>query len=659
MFGSGASAQEDAAEAVSWDVDISGAELGVSDPTILPTSPLYFLKNVSRFFQGALTFNPVKRAELSLKFANEKLLEAKKLAERQGIPGETLRSALENYNREMERIRQRLETAAEKTPALENFLDKLVDYGIKQQKILDKISGDFRPARETVEQIKEKSLETVNAVPLRLEAAEEFGRRLERVVNQQAGSGFKDFKNLEVLKEVELKVPEQAKDAVRRAQENTLSRLQQTLTNLNEAERIKFENYAKEIPGSLPRQIQILNNLKQTAVSGSLKELTEKIQEQTLERLQTRIQEEATATTTVAINEEKARQTMTEANTALDKLQKIIETNAAAADRFPAVFRLKSNAEKHLDDARRAIAERRFGAAWSLANAALQNVQNALRIFEIRPEAILEPAKPATTTVTHPRQTPTELYCIHLWQPVCGADGKTYSNDCFARVAGVRVSYEGECKKKEQNQEKAEEMARKAWKAIQELETMIGKLTPETDIIGGPETSANNLSVADRITQARNLLVTAINHYQLAKESVAAGRFADAYTHAEMALRAAEKGLAILGTGPTPSPAPAARPRPVPTIIIPSPSPGNIMCGGIAGKPCPAGYACRYLGSYPDASGTCVPASPTKPTPTIECPPHVPPACKVNEKPVSPGIGANGCPLPPKCASIAPLQPIQ
>jgi hypothetical protein len=32
----------------------------------------------------------------------------------------------------------------------------------------------------------------------------------------------------------------------------------------------------------------------------------------------------------------------------------------------------------------------------------------------------------------------------------------------------------------------------------------------------------------------------------------------------------------------------------------------GIMCGGIAGKTCPAGYVCQMTANYPDASGTCV-----------------------------------------------------
>ena len=35
--------------------------------------------------------------------------------------------------------------------------------------------------------------------------------------------------------------------------------------------------------------------------------------------------------------------------------------------------------------------------------------------------------------------------CLDVWDPVCACDGRTYSNPCYAAMAGASVDYEGEC----------------------------------------------------------------------------------------------------------------------------------------------------------------------------------------------------------------------
>jgi hypothetical protein len=40
-----------------------------------------------------------------------------------------------------------------------------------------------------------------------------------------------------------------------------------------------------------------------------------------------------------------------------------------------------------------------------------------------------------------------EVVCTAQYDPVCGCNGKTYGNACVADAMGIRVVYEGECKK--------------------------------------------------------------------------------------------------------------------------------------------------------------------------------------------------------------------
>lgn len=335
-------------EAIALDEDISAEDLGVEEQTLLPDSPFYFLKELRRDFQSFFTFDSIKKAELKEKFSNEKLIEVKQMVE-QNKTRERIEKAVQNYQTEMEgvvRATEKIRERAEESEEVGKFLDKFIQQQTLHQRILQKLEEQV--PEETFEKIqaaRESHLERFAEVITKLEDKSNIQERLEKNLQEIKGSEFKDFKNLEILQELEEKVPEEAKEAIRNAGENTLLRLKEGLEKLPLQSQEKFGEYIENIGGAKGIQMEIIEKLKE-----ELKELP------TLQ-------------------------------------QNLIQTR----------------------------------------------------------ERVIEGIKDWNQEKEQEQEQ--ERACIQLWKPVCGRDGKTYSNECFAKSAGTEMEYEGTCRIQNQLQQ--------------------------------------------------------------------------------------------------------------------------------------------------------------------------------------------------------------
>lgn len=277
--------------AADLDENIKAEDLGVSEPGILPDSPFYFFKNWGRAVQSAFTFDPVKKAELKLRFASEKLIEAKKMAIKKASP-EKIVKALNNYQKETERIKNEIEKRNLKVenPKVEKFFERLLDRNLKQQKLLDRIEKELPTSLyQKIKDIKEKALERFTDSSLKIAPVEIFREKIERVAQVQEGSKLKHIKNLEVLMRIEEKVPEQAKEAIRTAQANALKRLKGDLEAIPEEEKPILKEYLRRIGGNEVRHLEIVSELEALELSDEAKQAAEEAKAETVEKVEARL----------------------------------------------------------------------------------------------------------------------------------------------------------------------------------------------------------------------------------------------------------------------------------------------------------------------------------------------------------------------------------
>jgi len=255
-----------ALEAISQDEAVDARDLDVGEPKVLPGSWLYAFKNFRRGVQSVLTFNPIKKAELRLKFADEKLIEAKRLAEESDNP-QIIEKALKSYNQELDRISEQVDKTKEKASVkAEKFLDKFADRQIKHQKLI-KALEDKVSAKQQIEisQIEDKIAKKAIEIAEKIDTPAGFAKRLEKALVQQKGSEFKDFKHLEILDQIRDQAGEDVKNSLEQVRERALQRIHNNLANSGNKEQIlaKFKAYVKNTSGNKVRQIKNLEKITQ------------------------------------------------------------------------------------------------------------------------------------------------------------------------------------------------------------------------------------------------------------------------------------------------------------------------------------------------------------------------------------------------------------
>ena len=351
----------------------------------MPDNPFYFLKKLGRGIRSFFTFNPVKKAELKSRFANEKLIEIKALvAEKKD--SKLIKKRLDDYKKEMDRVKEAAEkikeTAAE-NPRVDAFLNKFTKHQLLHHTLLLKLETQVpEDVIIKIKEARERHLTRFGEVMTKLEDREEKIReRIEDKLEERVGSKFKHFKNLELLKSLEEKIPEAAKDAIRKAQENSLKRLQGNLEKMSPEDHEKFRDYVDRISGDKERHLEIIENLK------------------------FELQERPVLKRRIEVTREKV----------LEGIREGAPSGECPGFERPAPGFCSNGRILITRDEKKCVV-------------GFQCIVPEETI-SVPPSLIREK----------------DQVCIHLWNPVCGKNGKTYSNACFARVAGIAITHRGIC----------------------------------------------------------------------------------------------------------------------------------------------------------------------------------------------------------------------
>lgn len=458
---------------VNQDEEVSAQDLGISEPKLLPDNPFYFFKNWVRDVQLFFAFNQVKKGELRLKFANEKIIEAQKLAELKKEP-KAIEKVLASFENDIAAI-SKLNGGE-----LKQFSEKLIHQQLLHQRILQKLETQVPPeVYQKIKENREKHLEKFAEVMQKVETKDKIAEKLGDELEKIKGSEFKDFKNLETLDEIKDKMPADVQQKIEEKKTQITEKFRKKLDGMTDEEKDKFKTYLEEISGDKLKHLEIISNLEGDEISDKLKDVMEKAKENEIEEVG-----KETISSDVAQNQIK------KAEDEIAKAEEKIKTISEEEYGGKAAKGLLELAKTHLDEAKKTFDEGKYGRAFGLSTAAYHEALNSERIVEKideikkSPEKMKEKMEKLYPGIELPKDiTKCDIplmkkcpkgevmrvekteegcpvfkceaikekqgkpeVCIQVWDPVCGKDGKTYSNECFAKVAGVEVDYKGICK---------------------------------------------------------------------------------------------------------------------------------------------------------------------------------------------------------------------
>lgn len=437
------------------ETTITAEDLNVSEPTVLPTNPFYFLKEFGREVQLLITFDPAKKAEIKLKIASEKLVEAEKVSGNKV----DLDNALSSYNNSLDSLKKYASTLKQDSESSNVLLKKITIQTFNQQKLLNQIAEKQTDSSQKVFEAKEKALNSLTNTSLELGSTNKVNEALQEA-NDSTKSGATNV--MEVLKKVEGIVPEQAKKSIVDVQ-NKIIEKRLTNTNITEEDKTKLNTYLEELKTKTEYKDLLSEEYVQKLVNdnqdifNSLGNISEQDKAKLIEYGKS-ILNGSTTDYKEILSGFNSLNISTDAKKVVDDIQSQVVNrySEGGIDCISVVNPVCGKDNKNYNNVCEAkkvgvdIAYKGKCGSCITEGKAVTTGKECCPGYKICPTT-----KNATTTAINNsicqkscgESNSQDTFCTADWNPVCGENGKTYSNECFINKVGVKIKYKGECTK--------------------------------------------------------------------------------------------------------------------------------------------------------------------------------------------------------------------
>ena len=419
------------------DEEVKASDLDVSEPRVLPGHPFYFIKDWTRNIKSVMTFDPVKKASLEAEFANEKLIELRKMTE-SNMSKDSLEEAINSYKERIQKTEEltaKIEAKAGEDENVKDFSDQFTQQQILHDKILLKLEQQVpENVLEKIKEAREEHIDRFQNTLLNVEDIKNIPEKLIQAFDKIEGSDFKAIKDVELLNRLKEKLPEEITEDMEDRMNERIETFKERMENLPIENQEKFQKYISNITGDKETYLNIIDNIGGRVLSEDFKKIIDTVREKSLQQIKDG--------EGINLDSGNLQREFNYNEDLLEKVKTLILEKGLDKSSMPEIFQFVENAELDLDKAKEYLEEGNYSDALGEIKSSFslsKNTENLIKRIA---------GYDIGSTSTNPdNQAITCNDSINI--PICGTDGVTYRNICEAQKVNIKIAYRGECQNEE------------------------------------------------------------------------------------------------------------------------------------------------------------------------------------------------------------------